>query len=46
MRLKKKRKISLRKERIRSYKGILNALTTANKDIMQGTAIQSPNKMR
>jgi hypothetical protein len=39
VRLKKEKKISLRKEKERNYKKILNALTAVNKDIMQGTAI-------
>jgi hypothetical protein len=33
-RLKKKKKVSLRKEREKSYKEILNTLTAVNKDIM------------
>jgi hypothetical protein len=39
MRLKEEKKISLRKERERNYKKILNTLTAANKDIMQKTVI-------
>jgi hypothetical protein len=38
-RLKEKRKVSLRKEREKSHKRILNVLTAVNKGIMQGTAI-------
>ena len=38
-RLEKKRRVSLRKERVKSYKVILNALTAGNKAITRGTAI-------
>jgi hypothetical protein len=39
MRLKEEKRVSLRKEKERSYKVTLNILTAANKDIMQRTAI-------
>jgi hypothetical protein len=38
-RSKEERRISLKKEKEKNYKKTLNALTAANKDIMQGTAI-------
>jgi hypothetical protein len=44
-RLKKKKKVSLRKERERNYKMTLNALTVRNKGITQGTAIRNLNKI-
>ena len=45
-RLKEKKKVNLRKEREKNYKRILNILTAANKNIMQGTATQNLNKIR
>jgi hypothetical protein len=38
-RLKKERKVSLGKEKVRSYKIILNALIAENQGITQGTVI-------
>jgi hypothetical protein len=46
MRLKKKRRVNLKKEREKSHKMILNALTAVNKDIMQETAILTLNKIK
>jgi hypothetical protein len=43
-RLKKEKKVSLRKEKERSYKMTLNALTMGNKNITQGTAIRNLNR--
>jgi hypothetical protein len=45
MRLKKKKKVSLRKERVRSHKIILNVLIVVNKGIMPGTATRNRNKI-
>jgi hypothetical protein len=38
-RLRKGKRVSLKKEKERSYKVTLNALTAGNKDIMRGIAI-------
>jgi hypothetical protein len=38
-RLKKEKRINLRKERVRSHKITLNALTAGNKGIIRETAI-------
>jgi hypothetical protein len=38
-RLKKEKRVSLKREKIRSYKVTLNALIMANRDIMPETAI-------
>ena len=46
MRLKEGKKVSLKKERERSLKMILNALTVGNKSITQGTAIRNLNKIK
>jgi hypothetical protein len=46
MRLKKERRVSLRKERERSYKITLNALIMGNRDITRETTIRNPNKMK
>jgi hypothetical protein len=43
-RLKEEKRVSLKKERERNYKIILNALTMGNKDITQGTTIRNLNK--
>jgi hypothetical protein len=43
-RLKGGKRVSLKKEKERSHKVTLNALTAGNKDIMRGTAIRSLNK--
>jgi hypothetical protein len=43
-RLKEGKRISLRKEKERSHKVILNALIVRNKDIMRGIAIRNLNK--
>jgi hypothetical protein len=43
-RSKEERKVNLKKEREKSHKVILNALTVKNKDITQGTAIRNLNK--
>jgi hypothetical protein len=43
-RLREEKGVSLRKEKERSYKEILNALTVGNKNIMRGTAIRNLNK--
>ena len=45
-RLRKEKRISLRKEKKRNYKVILNALTVGNKNIMRGTAIRNLNKTK
>jgi hypothetical protein len=46
MRLKGKKRVSLRKERGRSYKIILNILIVGNKNTTQGTVIRNLNKIR
>ena len=43
-RLKEEKEVSLKKEKERNYKVILNALIMRNKDIMRGTAIRNLNK--
>jgi hypothetical protein len=45
MRLKKEKRVSLRKEREKNHKKILNVLIAANKNIMQETATQSLNRI-
>jgi hypothetical protein len=45
-RLKKEKKVSLKKEREKSHKVTLNALTVGNKNITQGTVIRNPNKTK
>jgi hypothetical protein len=45
-RLKKRKKASLKKEKKRSHKITLNALTVRNKNIMRGTAIRNLNKTK
>jgi hypothetical protein len=45
-RLKKKKKINLRKERVRSYKVILNILIIVNKGIMPEIATRNRNKIK
>jgi hypothetical protein len=45
-RLKKKRKINLKKEKEKSHKITLNALTVKNKDITQRTVIRNLNKTK
>jgi hypothetical protein len=44
-RLKEKRKINLKKERVRSYKVTLNALIMISRDIISGIAIRNRNRM-
>ena len=43
-RLKEEKRVSSRKEKERSYKVTLNALTIRNKNIMRGTTIRNLNK--
>jgi hypothetical protein len=43
-RLREKKRVSLKKEKERSHKVILNILTVGNKDIMRGTVIRNLNK--
>jgi hypothetical protein len=43
-RSKKEKKVSLKKEKERSHKVTLNALTVGNKNTIRGTAIRNPNK--
>jgi hypothetical protein len=43
-RLKEEKRINLKKEREKSYKMTLNALTVRNKDITRETVIQNLNK--
>jgi hypothetical protein len=45
-RLKKGKRINLKKEKKRSHKMILNALTVGNKNIMRETAIRNLNKTK
>jgi hypothetical protein len=45
-RLKEEKRDSLKKKREKNYKIILNALTAANKNITQGTAIRNLNKTK
>jgi hypothetical protein len=45
MRLKKGKKVSLKKEKERSHKMILNALTVENKSIIHGIIILNLNKI-
>jgi FixJ family two-component response regulator len=43
-RLKKKREISLKKEKKRNHKMTLNTLTVRNKNIMREITTRNPNK--
>jgi hypothetical protein len=45
-RLKEERRVSLKKEREKSHKMILNVLITVNKDIIQRTATLSLNRIK
>ena len=46
MLLKEKKRVSLKKERAKNHKMILNALTVRNKDTIRETATQNLNKIR
>jgi hypothetical protein len=45
-RLKEKKKVSLKKEKGRNHKMILNALIVGNKNIIRETAIRNLNKTK
>jgi hypothetical protein len=45
-RLKEKKRVSLKKEKAKNYKMILNALTAENQGITQGIITRSLNKIK
>jgi hypothetical protein len=45
-RLKEKRRVSLKKERIRNYKEISNVLIIISRDIMPGITIPNRNRIK
>jgi hypothetical protein len=45
-RLRKKRKVSLRRERVKNYKTILNTLIVVNKGIILRTTTRNKNRIK